>query len=257
MAPSKVTMNCKNRVNPNEKTNIIKKKSEREQLKGKKAEKKQIVKVNKKSPIVNKKKSVVKELKKANRKKGSIKLNKYPGISFLKSKINLNCEKKGILNLQDFEILKNQREEEYQRMKRRVKRQTRRDKEKIFRHNLERAFDFQNVEIVEEETLLVKIEEDLFKEKGNFSNFPFNFRNWVSKENFYWNKTLDIDVSESSEHSRILPEKDGNNSLSSSDDVFSDLENALKRSKGVNGNGAKEIVSVLDNLKELDFVNSK
>lgn len=196
-------------------------------------------------------KNLKKKFLKCKKKKNYKSAQKYPGISFLKSKLRLKSSKKGIISLKEFEKLKLESIEEYKKMKRRAKRQTRRDKEKLFRHNLEKAFDVENVEIVKKEELQVQIEEDLFKNKSKFSTFPLKFKSWVQKEDFYWSKTLDFDVSTNSDISSMDNCGEELKSLC----VFRKLRKVLERSKGVNSRGAKEVAEAYDNLKELTYIN--
>ena len=75
---------------------------------------------------------------------------KYPGVTFLKSKIKI--DKKASLGqvkeLSDQDCRRMAIQEENKRIKRRNSRQNRRQKERVFRYNLEKAFDVDQVEII-------------------------------------------------------------------------------------------------------------
>ena len=113
-------------------------------------------------------------------------------VTFLKSTVNTkgfpiirkgrrNKKVKGIINMSEEDHKKLMQEQEMKRIKRKYARQTKRYKEQIFRHNMEKAFDRNYTHFQRPNELSRKIDEQTFSKAGKLSNFPLDFSGWVQK----------------------------------------------------------------------------
>jgi len=165
---------------------------------------------------------------------------KYPGITFLKSKKIPISEKlensKEILNSNKLNI------EEEKRLKRKVRRQTRREKERLFRHNLETAFDLRKIEIQNFGSLPKKIDKMSFQSKGKLSDFPLNFEEWVSGK-------------KREKRGKKKRKKKKKKGLEKEKGVFGEVKGVLDFSQKVNSEGSDAILNLIDSLKEIDYIN--
>lgn len=183
---------------------------------------------------------------------------KYPGVTFLKSKINIDGKIRynKVLELSDLDCRKLEQQEANKRIKRRTSRQTRRQKERIFRYNLERAFDLEEVEVVPVHQLKEKITKNSFSKRGQLSSFPLEFQDWVMKAQEQQN----IGINDESQPHKAMSVKSLppikklkqfrlHKKIARDNNLYSDVVTTLKGSKVVNLEAGTYITGFMNSIK--------
>lgn len=160
---------------------------------------------------------------------------KYPGVTFLHSGIK---DGEILVNLYSISEKQQKKIEEQKQLRnylRNKRRHTRRLKEKIFRHNLKKAFNVKNAKIIEHDDLKEKVNFEILKKKGRFSTFPINFNIWKNPK--------------SKKKSKLNQALKRKNEVTELED--SGLVETLRKSKDLNEEGVDCVSKLLFSLKEM------
>lgn len=164
---------------------------------------------------------------------------KYPGVTFLQSGIKGGDVLVNLYSITEKQQRKIEEQKQLRNYLRNKRRHTRRLKEKIFRHNLKRAFNLKNAKIIQFEDLKKKVDVNVLEKNGRFSTFPVNFNLWKSNNNKRKRKAK---INQAVIDKKIEFRKE-------------ELLQTLKKSKDVNMEGVDCVSKLLFSLKRIKKSN--
>ena len=84
------------------------------------------------------------------------------------------------MELSEVDCKRFEQQEQFKKLKRRVNRHNRRVKDREYRDNIDKAFKFQDVEVIPPQDLRKKVDFKTFQKTGRLSSFPSEFYDWIS-----------------------------------------------------------------------------